>query len=232
MTSRSTAGAWAGALALTLFLNISVPGELFLSGDAALKAAMMRQFAAGQLHPDLRLPRPDWAQSLWNAGLYPFTPPYIQRLHGEVFIQWSLGFPALTAPFYKAGGFRGALLVPLLATWATWWAFMRVLAALGIAAAARAAALTLFAFATFLSLYAAMYWEFNAAVALVFCGGALLLAPPQLRPGRAFSPACWPAAACGFARRRACSLAHSDWPFSCARDTNNGRGRTNGACSR
>ena len=173
------------AVAFSIFLQTLVPGEVFVSGDSAVKAIMMRQLAGGALHADLRLAPASWARPLWEAGLYPLTPHHVETINGKRYIQWPLAFPIITAPFYGVGGYRGALLVPLVSTWAVWLAFFVSSNRMGLRPGAIATGLGGLAFATHLTYYSAAYWEHTIAVALVFGGACVLLGPGSLDTRRA-----------------------------------------------
>lgn len=171
------------AAAFTVMLQSFVPGEVFVAGDTGVKALMMHQFARGDWAADLRLPAPPWARSLWDAGLYPLTPHHVETMGGRRYIQWSLAFPALTAPLYRIGGYRAALLVPLAATWIVWIVFARTLRSMRVSQWAIAAGLAGLAFTTYLTFYSATYWEHTISVALAFSGASLVLVPAT--PSRA-----------------------------------------------
>jgi hypothetical protein len=168
----------AGA-AFTLLLVATIPDEVFFSGDGGVKALMVRQFAAGQWHADLRLASEPWVEALWSEGLYPFAPQFVYEIEGRRFVQYPLALPALTAPFYAALGFRGLYAWPLLGAWAGWAAFVLACRRRGLAEASTAFGLAGLVFASSLTPYVAMFWEHTLAVALSFGGFALALPPAR-----------------------------------------------------
>lgn len=166
-------------VAFTLLLCATLPDEVFFSGDGGVKALMVRQFAAGGWHADLRLAAEPWVEALWAEELYPFAPQFVYEVDGRRFVQYPLSFPALTAPFYALLGFRGLLAWPLLGAWATWCAFLLACRRRGLSSASSAFGLAGLIFASTLSAYAALFWEHTLAVALSFGGFALALPPAQ-----------------------------------------------------
>jgi hypothetical protein len=175
----------AGAV-FTLYLQSLVPGEVFTVGDAGVKFLQTRQFAAGQLHSDLRLPAEGWVRSLWRAdGLYPFLPPIVFPVGDRYLPVYPPFFPLLSAPPYRLFGWRGLYLLPLVGTWATWLLLRRACRAWRAPPAATAAAVFALIFASPLTYYSATFWEHAPAVALTFAGFVLLWAQPFGRaPGR------------------------------------------------
>jgi hypothetical protein len=174
-------------VAFSLYLQTTVPGEVFTVGDAGLKFLMTRQLARGELALDLRLPAEDWARRLWTEeALYPFAPPNVYAAGGRHYIAYPLPFLAASAPFYGLLGWRGLQALPLLACWALWGTFLLLCRRWGLSAAATAAALCLLAFSSPVTFYSATFWEHAPAVALAFGGFALLFAGPAEAPtGRA-----------------------------------------------
>lgn len=162
----------------SLYLQTLVPNDVFYSGDGGLKALLAKQFSAGGFHFDLRLPANNWIQNLWNAGLYPFRPPFVYHVESRYFITFPFTFPLLTAPFHTLFGFRGLYIIPLLSTWALWLSFYAACQRLKLGRTMTAIALVILIFAAPLSLYSGMYWEHTLAVALAFQGMALVLVPP------------------------------------------------------
>ena len=175
------------AVAFTLYLQTSIHGLVFATGDAGLKFLMTSQFAEGRWSTDLRLPAEPWVQSLWHAGLYPVPYPNVIEVEGRKRPLFSLAFPFVSALPYRLLGFRGLYVVPLLATWFTWLALLGVCRGIGASEAARAAAVAVLAFGTPLTFYSATFWEHAPAVALAFGGLALVLVEVVrgARPGRA-----------------------------------------------
>jgi hypothetical protein len=175
----------AAAAALSLALAGTIREGVFYTGDGGLKYAMTRQLARGELAPDLRLPAEPWVAELWNAGLYPFAPPFVVEIGGRRYAKDPLPFSALTAPLLAAFGWPGLHALPLLALWAAWLALLAGARRLGAGPLASALALGAAAFASPLTVYGAIYWEHTLAVALAL-GGLVLLLP---RAGEAEPPA-------------------------------------------
>src|SRR6476646_7760015 len=107
----------------SLYLQSLIPNDVFYSGDGGLKALLAKQFSAGNFYFDLRLPTNTWIQSLWDAGLYPFRPPFVYNVENRYFITFPFTFPLITAPFQAIAGFRGLYIIPLVSTWALWFSF-------------------------------------------------------------------------------------------------------------
>jgi len=173
-------------VAFTLYLQTSIPGLVFATGDAGLKFLMTRQFAEGELSTDLRLPAEPWLRSLWQTGLYPVPYPNVIEVGGRYRPQYPLAFPLASALPYRLLGFRGLYLLPMLGTWVVWLALLRASRALGASEMAHAAALAVLAFGTPLTFYSATFWEHTPAIALAFGGLALVLAEGfrDARPAR------------------------------------------------
>jgi len=162
----------------SLYLQSLIPNDVFYSGDGGLKALLAKQFSAGNFYFDLRLPTNTWIQSLWQAGLYPFRPPFVYNVENRYFVTFPFTFPLVTAPFQALGGFRGLYIIPLISTWALWFSFYAACQGLKLGKISTAIALVVLIFTAPLSLYSAMYWEHTLAVALAFQGLALVLIPP------------------------------------------------------
>jgi hypothetical protein len=170
----------------TLFLQSAIRDEVFINGDAGVKALVVRQFAAGGWHSDLRLAAEPWVEELWDAGLYPFGPPFVYRVEGRRYIQFPLTFPAITAPLYRLLGFRGLYVIPLVSIWILWVRFLLLGRRLRLGPLAAALSLAGLIFASPLTVYSAMFWEHTLAVTLACCGLAELLseADGPARPWR------------------------------------------------
>jgi hypothetical protein len=189
----TTRGSWAGKLdvaliaagiVMTLFLAVQVPDELFYSGDAGLKALMVRQFARGEWTTALDLDAPAWAKELWNKGLYPFGPIFVYEVAGSRRAVFPVFFLAASVPFYEFLGYRGLYILPLAALWLLWFRFRAAGRRLGLPPAAVTAGLALLIFATPLTVYGAMFWEHTLGALLVFFGAEFLLADPARPHGR------------------------------------------------
>jgi hypothetical protein len=177
------------AVAFSLSLATSIREEVFFSGDGGMKFALTRQLARGDLRLDLRLPAEPWVADLWRQGLYPFDRPFSYEIAGRRWAQYPVFFSLATAPFLAAFGYAGLYVVPMLALWATWIAFLLLCRRAGAGPVATSLALAAVAFASPLTLYGAMYWEHTPAVALAFLGIVLLLSPgaPTGGGARAFA---------------------------------------------
>lgn len=165
----------------SLWLQTAIRGEVFFSGDGGVKALMTRQLAEGPRRPDLVLDAEPWLRELWDQGLFPLGSPFVYRIEGRRYVQYPLVFPALSAPFYAAFGYRGLYVLPLLGTWITWAAFAVLCRRLELGAAASALGLAGLVFASHLTPYAAIFWEHAPAVGLSFAGFALAFSPQPVR---------------------------------------------------
>ena len=176
-------------LGLSLVQLRAVEPELFYSGDGGLKFLLAEQFARGDWRPDLRLAAPPWAEALWNEeGLYPFGGPFVYREPGAEarrWVQYPLVFPALSAFGVRAFGPRGLYVVPALSLWLLWAVFLWLGRALRLGPTALALSLAGLVFASFSTVYGAIYWEHTLALLLGFAGFALLLGASQPRSSSA-----------------------------------------------
>lgn len=167
------------AIGASLRLQRLVPDGIFYCGDSGLKALMAQQFAAGELHADLRLQAEPWVQELWADGLYPFEPPFVYTIDTRRYMQYQLAFPLLSALPYRWFGFRGLYVIPLVSTWALWGACLIVCRRWGWGVPESSAALAALALASPLTFYSAVFWEHAPAVALAFIGVMPLLTPER-----------------------------------------------------
>lgn len=176
-------GPWILVLALgvlfSLYLQTLVRPNVFYSCDGGLKFLYTRQLAerglAG-LRLDLDLEEPEWVTPLWRANMYPFEPPFVWESAGRRYVEYPPFFSWMTAPLFRALGFRGLYLLPLLAVWGSWLAMAVLCRRRGLAPLPAAAALALLVFATPVTLYSAMYWEHTLAL-LLLIGGLIGLGP-------------------------------------------------------
>lgn len=175
----------AAGVALSILVVSKTRDGVFYTGDGGVKFALTRQFAAGELHPDLRLPAEPWVEDLWRAGLYPLDPPFAYEIGGRRFVKDPIFFSLLTAPLYAGLGWPGLYLVPLLSLWAVWITFLLLARRLGIAPVPASIALAALVFASPLTIYGGIYWEHTLAVALAFAGIALLANDDGRRAWRA-----------------------------------------------
>ena len=181
----ATARGWRAILALllaggalwTLALQASIQPDVYFSGDGGLKAHMVEGFAQGRWRADVELDAEPWVRELWAEGFYPFGPPFVYEREGLRYPAFPLPFPVITTPFYQLLGTRGLTLLPLLATWIVWLAFVASGRRLGLSAPPLAIGLAALVYASHLSPYSAMFWEHTLAVALSFCGLAEVIAP-------------------------------------------------------
>ena len=169
---------WAALLLGVLFslvLQGLVVDDVFYSGDGGMKALLVKQFAEGGWHADLRLDAPSWVRAAWQDGLFPFAPPFAYPVDQRWYVQYPVPFPALSTPFYAAFGFRGLHVLPLLSVWALWLGFLTTCHRLEVGPGPTAVALAGMIFASYLTAYSAMFWEHTLAVALAFGGVAMSL---------------------------------------------------------
>ena len=168
-------------IGISLGLQIYTRDGVFFSGDAGLKALLAQQLSTGQWRMALDIPQPPWVMTLWQQGLYPFTPPYVYLQQGNYFITFPFTFPAITAPFYALAGYHGLYVVPLVSLWVVWGRVWQVCRVWQVPSRITALSLALVILASPLTLYGAMYWEHTLAVALAFWGlsGLTLHALPE-----------------------------------------------------
>lgn len=159
---------------VTLWMQVYTQAGVFFSGDAGLKALLAQQFASGNWQVDLQLTDQDWIKQLWQAGLYPFSPPFVYAQGDKHFITFPFTFPGVTAPFYALIGYHGLYLVPLVSLWLLWWRFYQ-LTSQRLHPMAVGLSLVGLVLASPLLPYAAMYWEHTLAVTLAFWGFSLIL---------------------------------------------------------
>ncbi|MEO0457933.1 MAG: dolichol-phosphate mannosyltransferase [Cyanobacteria bacterium P01_A01_bin.114] len=167
---------------LTLWLQVYSRNGVLFSGDGGLKALLAQQLGSGNLSLDLQLPAEPWVQTLWQQGLYPFTPPYVYEQGAQRFITFPFTFPAVTAPFYALMGYRGLYVVPLVALWAIWGRLYQICQRRSLPPLVTALGLTAVVVASPLLPYGAMYWEHTLAVALAFWGATGVLYPKSETP--------------------------------------------------
>ncbi len=165
------------AAVLVGWIVFQIPGEVFNSGDGAMKALQARQFAAGPLSVPLELPAAPWVRELWDRGFYPYEPPFVYPTPRGPLSQFPFLFPLLTAPFYAPLGFRGLFLLPALCLFAVWFAVARLARHAGAGEWERAIALAGLALSTPLTLYGAMYYEHTLAVLLQLAAIGVLVLP-------------------------------------------------------
>jgi len=179
----------AAGIGFVLYLQAPITAEVFFNGDGGIKFLLARQFASGDLRADLHFPAPEWARSLWTEGLFPFHPPFVYEREDLRYAQYPIYFPLLSAPFYRLVGLRGLYVIPALALFVHWLVFRSLCARLRMGAAAMTVATLTLAFASPLTLYAAMFWEHTLAVTLAFTGLAAVVAPPAGGESR-WAPLC------------------------------------------
>ena len=171
-----------GVLLTLWLLSFSQNGVVF-SGDGGLKALVAQQLAqqiktaSFPLDVSLSLPAADWVKNVWQAGLYPFSPPFVYEVGTQNFITFPFTFPLISAPFYALFGDRGLYVIPLIALWLTWFRFWQIGLRAGWGMISLCLGLIALIFASPLSLYGGMYWEHTLAVALAFWGVSGLMFP-------------------------------------------------------
>jgi hypothetical protein len=165
----------------TILLQFSILDEVFFSGDGGLKALLVKQFASGVWHADLRIKAEPWELELWNKGLYPFAPPFVYDLKNKRYIQYPIPFPVISAPLYRLFGFRGLYIIPLASVWIIWIRYYFLSRRLNLEHLPACLGLAGLIFASHLTLYSAMFWEHSLACALAFCGTAEVLSEQDNR---------------------------------------------------
>jgi hypothetical protein len=176
---------FSAGVAFSLILLSFTREDSFFSGDGGVKFLLTRQFANGELHPDLRLPADAWAKALWRDGFYPYAPPFVYALGKKHFINTPVFFSAITAIPYRLIGWRGLYVVPVVSLWITWILFVGTCRRLQVRDTTVALALFALIFASPLTLYGALYWEHTIGVALAFGGLSFVIATPPAREFRA-----------------------------------------------
>lgn len=176
-----SAGVLAAGGLFTLYLQTTVREGVFTQGDLAMKYLFTRQIARDGLALDIRLPAQPWEKDLWARGLHPF-PFAVRSLHGREYLYYPVTFPMVSAPLYRAWGFRGLYVLPLASTWAIWLAFVGLARRYGLREPWRAVLLLVLIFASPLTFYSATFWEHTLAVALAFAPVAFALSPPSGAP--------------------------------------------------
>lgn len=173
----------AAGITLTLWmLSLNPSGGIF-SDSGGLKALVTQQLAQQlqtanfPLDVSLNLPAADWVKTVWQAGLYPFSPPAVYEVGPQQFLASSFIFPLISAPFYALFGDRGLYVIPLAALWLTWVRFWQIGVRAGWGVTSLCLGLIALIFASPLSLYGGMYWEHTIAVALAFWGISGLMFP-------------------------------------------------------
>lgn len=164
-----------GLLWLAVMLSHATPGR-FPTGDAGMKYLMVEQMATGRLGITFHLDVPGWLADAWrDTGTFPFAPPFVYGVNGELRFAQPVGFLFLTAPFFAAFGWAGLLMLPMLAVILLWLRFLRTCRVLGFDVVATATTLGTIIFALAITPYGAMFWEHAPAVALAFAGIAELV---------------------------------------------------------
>ncbi|MEL6553975.1 MAG: hypothetical protein AAFQ63_11015 [Cyanobacteria bacterium J06621_11] len=172
-------------IALTLCTQLFTQNGVLFSGDSGLKALLTEQLAAQMkagsfpLDVALNLPGAAWVQNLWQAGLYPFTTPFVYETNAQHFTASSFAFPLVSAPFYTLLGERGLYVVPLVSLWVIWLRFWQIGTRARWGTAALCAGLLTLIFASPLSLYGGIYGEYTLAVAIAFWGLSNLILPKK-----------------------------------------------------
>ena len=176
-------------LAWSLVLCTRIQEGVFYNGDGGLKALMIRQFAEVEVARTLELPHEPWEEDLWDAGLFPFAPPFVEESPEGRRVAFPQLFLLLSAPAYRLLGYAGLYLIPLLSVWLLWWTFARTTRRLGLSPVASTAALACLVFASPLTLYGAILWEHSLAAWLVFLGVAPVFAAGDEETSGASMPA-------------------------------------------
>ena len=164
-------------VAYSFYLISLIPEGVFFSGDGGLKAMLAQQLSRGEWQVDLLQPQEDWVRQLWQAGLYPYEPPFVFPLNGQYFLSFPFPFSTITAPFYALFGFWGLHIIPLVSCWAIWITALLVCRRLNFNSWQSCLVLIALIFASNLTVYSALYWEHTLAVALAFFGMTCLITP-------------------------------------------------------
>jgi hypothetical protein len=165
---------FAGIL-FSLYLQSQTPDGSFFSGDAGLKFLLTKQLSNGEIQFNLDLNPESWVNSLWQGGFYPFHSPFVYEISNQHYITFPFTFPLVSAPFYAIFGFRGLYILPLISTWAIWIFTYLVCQRFAIGVGITTAILISLIFASPLTIYSAIFWEHNLAIALAFGGLTILL---------------------------------------------------------
>ena len=110
---------FAGIYVLGIMLAQARPGY-FYSVDGGFKYLMIQQYLKGDFSTSLPSSRSALQQALWDAGCYPYTPPYVFTKSSDRVPAFPLYFPLLTTPFVKLFGFYGLHILPVIGLVATW----------------------------------------------------------------------------------------------------------------
>ncbi|MEL6352549.1 MAG: hypothetical protein AAFR58_12355 [Cyanobacteria bacterium J06627_28] len=168
---------------LTLWIQLFVQNGVVFGGEGGLRALVTQQLAqqikAGQFPLDIALNPTTigWVSDVWQQGLFPFSPPFVQTVEGQSFTTLPFAFPVLSAPFYALFGDRGLYIIPLVALWSIWFRFWQVGLRVGLRVGSLCLGLVSLVFASPLSLYGGIHWEHTLAIALAFWGISALLFP-------------------------------------------------------
>lgn len=155
-----------GTVSLAYLLTL-VRDTVFFSGDGGMKFILVQHFASGNLAPLVKTGAPEWVNTLWHEGFFPFDPPFGYEQQAGMFVAYPLYFPLLTAPFYALLGWRGLYVWPVLAVIGTWFVVLRALRLAHVSKWAEWFGLAALVFSTPLSLYGAMFWEHTLSVFFV-----------------------------------------------------------------
>lgn len=164
----------AGVL-FSLYLQSYIVEGVYFSGDGGLKALLSQQLAGGNFRFDLIPPAETWINNFWQDGLYPYEPPFVYQLADKYFITFPYTFPLITFPWLALFGERGLYIIPLISTWIIWLIFYWVGRKIKLNNFSLGWGLLALIFASYLTIYSAMYWEHTLAVALCFGGISLFV---------------------------------------------------------
>lgn len=159
----------------SLYLQSQTPDGLFFSGDGGIKFLLAQQLSSGNFRFDLNLGEAAWVSQLWQAGFYPFKPPFVYDILDKHYITFPFTFPLVSALFYKLFGFKGLYIIPLVSTWTIWGTTYLLCNRLSINTFITGAILIALIFASPLTIYSGIFWEHTLAIALVFAGIAILI---------------------------------------------------------
>lgn len=160
---------FAAGVAFSVYLQTHPRPGVFYSCDGGLKYIWTSQFARdglGSLSLDLEKDTPQWVRQTWQDGLFPFEPPFVYPRDGKQYVNYQPFFCMASAPFYRALGWHGLYVLPIVSMWLLWIAHIRACTRQGIGPIVTAASLAALVFAAPLTFYSATFWEHVPALLL------------------------------------------------------------------
>ena len=160
----------AAAFGIIVLVNFLRPSDAFFSGDGGLKLTQIQQLRAGRSGILIDRTVPPWVRDAWDAGFFPFHAPFVREKDGRVYSVFPVYYPALNVPLYSLLGFRGLLILPMLALLILWIRFAALLRERIESIFARLTALVFVSAAAPLLIYGMIFWEHAPAVLLSYFG--------------------------------------------------------------